>query len=376
MGFNLGNLVGNILPFDPTPNFQLSRNGGALPGVGYDSAALQSRKPAPKAPAQQSPYLVDPSQVPSGIIPAYEAGGGGATGYSSGASAGGGYYDAAAAEAAANDAREKADTFSYLDDQDSRLQQMLGRTNTYLDQGISQINDSYNQTAGRTNEDQAKTLAGYQTRRDDTERDKQSAFGEVGDAAYNGYQSLRRVIGMSGSANQSALKLAAPRALAQQASQQRGKVVDTFGRNLRNIDTAENDTKGQFKRVLEDLLSQKNSKESSLRGGIEEQRSGIDQSRAQLAAQRAQANGGGYAAVKAAQAPFLASIDQRNASIDGLFNQFRAPAFQAGTVNAKAPDLSQYTVDRAQINAGNTGGNNQDGSPYSQLLRKKLMETA
>lgn len=250
---------------------------------------------------------------------------------------------------------QKNETNMMLDDQEGTLRRLLGSLGTQRDQGIQKLSDSYN----------SEKLAGenqYNQQFEDNTRQKMGALNQVNTNARTAYNSLRRLLGLSGSANQSALKYAAPDAIARMASQQRAGQIENSATNERNITNAQ-DT------FLADLLAKKNERESEFLKGTASQEQSLNSDLGDIAARRVQNNGGDYAAVRAARSPFQASIDAKQAEIDGLFNKYNTP-FNA---NKTLATLNQFNVDKAAINANRNGGN-AEYSPYAQPLRKKLQQ--
>lgn len=246
-------------------------------------------------------------------------------------------------------------TNAMLDDQTSNLQRLLGSLGTQKQQGLQKLSDSYN----------TEKLAGenkYGQQVEDNTRQKKDAFNKVDTNARTAYNSLKRLLGMSGGANQSALKFAAPDAIARVASRERNDQVENYALNDRNIENA----KVAF---LKDLDTKKKEREDSFLRGILGQTQSINSDLGDIAAQRAQVNGGNYEAIRAARAPFQNEINQRQSEIDNLFNQYNTP-FNA---NAQLATLNQFNVDKAAINANRSQGQS-DYSPYQQPLRKKLQQ--
>lgn len=250
-----------------------------------------------------------------------------------------------------------------------QLNRLLQSSNTQRDQGLSNIGTSYNNSLSRTNEDQSNVLSKYATQRQDTAQGKLGAIGKVDAGARNTYQSLQRLLGLGGAGVSSAAQIAAPWAVSRQASQQRSGVFDTYGRNLRDLDTAETDAKSQFSRVLQDLLGQKQNKEEDFTRGILQQQQGIYGQLADVNAQRAAAQGGNVAA---ARAPYEAQINERMSQLDNLFNQFRQPAYNVAPVNVRTPELANYTVDPTRIGQQQQNPDvDQSLLPYLAQLKKQ-----
>lgn len=267
-------------------------------------------------------------------------------------------------------ASQNAADLAYLDDQEGLLKGMLGSAGKTLNDGITQINDSYNKETGRTNAAKSQAEADYGVKREDTTRGKQAAVGQVNSGARTLADSVRRMLGMASGTNSSAFKEAAPNLIARDATQKRSGVVETFGKNFRDIDSAETQTMSSFKDYLDDLVEQRNQKESGLRSGVLQQEQQINQSLGQIARDRANIQGGGYTAMRAASAPYQAEVSARQQQLDGLFEKFRTP-FQTKDVAVAAPTLADYTVDRTQLQA-NGGANGE--SAYQTFLKKKFQE--
>lgn len=263
--------------------------------------------------------------------------------------------DAYAAQQAAAKQAGINETNMMLDDQEGTLRRLLGSLGTQRDQGIQKLSNSYN----------SEKLAGenqYAQQGEDNTRQKMSALDKVDTNARTAYNSLRRLLGLSGSANQSALKFAAPSAIARVASGERNDQIENFGLNERNITNARQS-------FFDDLDAKKKERESDFLKGIYSQEQSLNSDLGDIAARRAQNNGGDYAAARAARSPFQASIDGKQAEIDGLFNKYNTP-FNA---NKTLATLNQFNVDKAAINANRNGGN-AEYSPYAQPLRKKLQQ--
>ncbi len=261
-----------------------------------------------------------------------------------------GGYDAEAAQRAA----ETSDALRAYADRENALRALLGRAGTTRQTGLTKIGDEY--TANKTT-----GLAGYEDQRVFNTKDRLSNVDRINQKAQTGYNSLRRILGMSGSANQSA-KLGIGQAVSKVASQDRAGAFDTSGRNERGIDIAQNTW-------LTDLNKRKADAEYNLEQDILGQEQDIYGDLGTIAGQRAQLQGGNYDAIAAAQAPYQAEISNRDNILSGLYEKYRP------TLNAVAerPELGKYTVDRAAINANQQQAG--DYSPYSQLLRKRLTES-
>jgi hypothetical protein len=266
------------------------------------------------------------------------------------------------------------DDLAYLDDQAAALRRLLGDIATTRDQGFARIGDDYSREEGGINQSKARATEGFQVKREDNTKGKLGSYNKVDTNARTLNDSVRRLLGMASGSQSSAFQEAAPNAVARDASIKRTDVTDTFGRNDRDINTAEEDTNLEFESALSDLLRQRRQKESDLETGVIGQEREVNENLANIAGERAKVAGGGYNSVKAAQAPYQAVIDSKRAALAGLFDKYRTP-FQAKAVEVKAPNLAEFTVDRTAVNAGNQGGT-ADYNPYAAFLQKKREATA
>lgn len=261
---------------------------------------------------------------------------------------------AATSTAAAQQAAGVADTTAYLNDLEQELRRQLGLVSSTRETGLKQLGDSYQ------NELQSGSQK-YGQQKEDNTRQKIGALGQVDTNARVQANNLRRILGLSGSAGQSA-GMVGDSAIRRQASQQRSKQVENFGLNDRNIFNAED----AFKK---DLETKKKDREMSFLQGLLSQEQGLYGDIGDIAAQKASVNGGNYASVRAARQPFQNEIAARDNQIQSLTSQYATP-FNA---DAKLADLNQFTVDKAVLNANNAGGP-QDYSPYSPFINKRKQE--
>lgn len=296
----------------------------------YSDFLKQAQQYAAKQPSQ--PVSGDTGTVAGGGGAA--GGGGGGTGYT-------------------------PDDVSFLNDQEASLRALLARTDTGLAQGLQKNEDDYN-----TNVDQANHQKGDLVTEED--KGKQGAYDTIDRNANTGYRSLAQIIGRAAGTGSSAFMEALPDAVGKDTSSKRQNATTTHDDNISKIDQS-------FEGVLADYLKQKKDNESNIRTQVEQQRQGIEGQLADTAGKRAQAAGGGYAAVKAAQAPADAAIQSSKNSVENFFNTFRTPF----TPQAVTADRAGYNTDRSVINANVAPEATDDPSnPYSALLKKRLSGAA
>lgn len=263
---------------------------------------------------------------------------------------------------------------AFLDDQANQLRDLLGRTDVGLNQGLTRNNDEYNTQVGQANNSRDQQLAAYGDQRVQQNRGKLDSYNTVNKNAGNGYRSLAQLIGRASGTGSSAFRELLPDVVGKDISSKRQDITDTYGQNLQGIDKAEKQYGLSFESVLADLMKQKRDNENNLRSGIEGQRQGINAQLAQTEGQKAQARGGNYAAVKAAQQPFQQAINSSRDQVQNFFDQYRTP-YTARQAVAAAPELSQYQIDRSNVNAQAQPGVDPN-NPYASLLRRRQQEQA
>lgn len=260
---------------------------------------------------------------------------------------------AAQRAAAAAQQREIDYTRSMLDTNLGSLRGLLGNIGQTREQGISQYDTTYNN----------KKVEGegrYGQQETDNMQDRQKALGRVDTNARTAANSLRRLLGLSGSANQSALKYAAPNAIARVASGERQDQVDNFARNQRNI----TNEKTSF---LDNLKNEYEQGKSGFLRSLYEQENDINSKIGEIEMQKASLNGSNYDGIRAAYAPYQSTIDQNTQRISDIFNQYK-PNLKTSANLAQTQD---YNVDKAAIGANQSMGR-EEYSPYAQYLKRKL----
>lgn len=301
----------------------------------------------------QQPRLATPEELMNtGNVVQYDAGpvapstpsGGGDSG-----SAGGTIYTGSATGGAtAGDPNEVA----YWNDQQASLRRLLGSVDTQKDQGLDRIGSSYSTTKGRTEDERAKAMRDYDITRQDTLTDKVGTLGQIDTGARTAYNSLQRLLGLSGAGRSSAAQQVVPYAVSRQAGQQRSGVTDAYGRNLRSIDIAQTDTKSAFEQALEDLLSEKQAKTEDFLRGIYQAQNELRERLEEAALRERMAGGESYEQARDARTPFRESINANLGRLDNLYNEYRAPRFDPRDVVVKKPELGKYTVDPRALRLG------------------------
>jgi hypothetical protein len=259
------------------------------------------------------------------------------------------------------------------DEQLAALRGLLGSTDTALTQGRTSISDSYNRGMSRYNEDQSKVLRDIGIKREETAADKRERLGDLDDELLQRSKGVKRMFAKAGSGISGASQILAPQAIGNQFSDMRGDVFGAFGRNQRQLDTAETDTKDQYKRGVEDLGIQRNQGLSSLESGIGEQRISINDQMREAAYNRARALGGGANEARTAMAPYSSEVERLKAALSSLFEQYRNPALNVNPINVSIPQLEAYLNDPVTGQLASTGqaqGVDESLMPYFPLMRR------
>lgn len=246
---------------------------------------------------------------------------------------------------------------SYLQSIKQQYLDQQGQLGTTLEQGNRTINDQYNKGVSDTNFDKTKQSQAQTATKGEN-------YSKINNAANRGYNSLASILGRASGTGSSVFQQLLPNVIGKDISSKRTEANTVYGKNMSNIDSS-------FASVLQDLADQKRKNEEDLYTGIGDQRTKLASQIGGVEGQLAYSGGGDLAAVRAAQAPYEAQARQSQLDVNGLFDKY----FKPFTPKAAAPELSNYTMDRSQINAGNQG--TADASnPYAALLRRKLQGQA
>lgn len=296
--------------------------------------ATQQELLAGQGPVVQQPVPYDPTPGGGGSAP---SGGGNAV-----------YTGGGGSAAPSGDPNEVA----YWNDQQSSLRRLLGSVGEQKDQGLDRIGSSYNTTKGRTVDERDKAMRDYDISRQDTLTDKVGSLGQIDTSARTAYNSLQRLLGLSGAGVSSAAQQVVPYAVSRQAGQQRTGVTDAYGRNLRSIDVAQTDTKTAFEQALEDLLSEKRAKTEDFLRGIYQAENELRERLEEAAVRERMAGGESYESARDARLPFRAAINANLGRLDNLYDEYRAPRFDPRQVVVKKPELGKYNVDPRALRLG------------------------
>lgn len=264
-----------------------------------------------------------------------------------------------------------ANTVASLNDTITALQRLLTSSNVSKDQGLQSIDESYGNTVTAENTNEAGREGKYATQLQDNATAKDTGINQVNSGARTAYDALQRLLGIQGAGVSSASTRDVPYAVSRNATQRRTGVINTAGKNERDINTALEDVKRQHANVLTDLLSQKQDKTRTLLQGILQHQADINQQLATAVTQLGEAKGGSYTSTAGDRSQYTGAISNIQDALDNLFNQYRSPSYAPQTVNPTAVTLGKYTVDPIKIQQQAQNPNiSADLLPYLALLKK------
>jgi hypothetical protein len=217
--------------------------------------------------------------------------------------------------------------------------------------------------------EEGKALRNYGIKEKDTMDARQSNIRQIDTGARTGIDGLRRLLSMSGGGVSSARNIVAPDAVARDATSKRSGAFETAGRNLRDIDLARTDARGQFKESREDIASQKRDKERSFIEGILNLQNDLNSRLKTAVTSREMAEGGSYKEAEDERRRYEDAIRSNQNALDNLFNQYKDPRYSVKPVKVRTPNLADYTVDQTMIDlAGQNPDIPEELLPYLPAL--------
>ncbi len=341
----VGTWFGRTFGFDPSVS-STQKIGNAI--INKPSRTTTTRSAPQGQPQRDTPS--DPYQDP---------GGGGSAGYGSGGGAAG---------VSPSDPNQ----VQYFNDQINSLQRLLDSSGRQKDQGIWNINNSYNRNLTGINDSESKAMRDYGIREQDTLASKRGALGQIDTNARTTNDTLSRIFGLAGAGVSSAAQQVAPNAVARQATQQRTGAQNTYGTNLRSIDLAKTDAQAGFKRGREDLDSERRQKESSFLSTILNSQNDINSQLSDAVTQREIAEGGTYGGSQGDRQPYQDRIASNTSALEQLFASYQDPSYNVKPVNVQSPDLSEYTADPITVRLQQQfPGVDPSLLPYYAMLQEK-----
>jgi len=301
--------------------------------------------------------------------------GGGATGNTdqSQIDTGTGYYGGYSTGGSTAPRYSVADERAAYDDQISALERLLGHTNTQRDSGLQSMNERFNSEKSTLDNQRTRAMNDYAAKETQNTQDRERGMGEVDNFANSSYSNLQRLLQGANAGSSSVARELMPYLVSKAATTRRTGVVDTAGRNAQSIASAKDDAEYQYGQSFQELENNKKANEKSFLESIYSKQNEFDAQRKDLQMKRDMASGKGYQAARDAASGIQNSMNDRQAQLASLFGQYK-PTFTARAMNTKAPELSQFTVDKAAINSSNP--NLPAESSFYQTQLKKRQELA
>ena len=330
----LGGAFYNTFGFDPTPGFNLGHTSTGVPSINATGTnnPLGLGHPTGQQPTQGS---VLGASTTSSQSTATDTGGVAGAGTNTT-----GYDPAAYQQAIGN------------------TNAAIGRLGNTLNSGNSAIDSSYTNALNQLLLGRNQSQQAYDTTKQQTAQDYIGAKNTIGANAGASLHGLQRLLGSRGAGGGSAYNIAAPEAVARDATLQRNDVGNQFGQNNQALDTNWNNYLTGYNNSVADVGAQRDQQHQQLQQNIESNRATLLQTLAQLT----QAQGGN------AQ-PY---IDQANQVLDQNSNYNVAPInYQTQAYNA--PELSRYTSNPGATPTfqGQPAGNDYFSPYLAALLGKK-----
>lgn len=245
-----------------------------------------------------------------------------------------------------------ADEASYRQDQINSLNDLLGFISSQKEAGIGNLRSEYEASKNRG-------MQSYDEQSVQNEQNKQKGIESVGQFANDSLSNLRRMLQGANAGSSSVARELMPYLVSKAAGARRQGVFDTAGENARNITTA----RSQFE---QDQENERKSQEQSLLQSFGSKQNEVESEKMNAEIAKAQASGLGYAQARQAGEATRNSIAGRQAELANLFSQYK-PTYST----AKTPDLSTFTVDKANIGSNS---NTPTESNYYLPQVKKLKD--
>jgi hypothetical protein len=261
-----------------------------------------------------------------------------------------------------------------LDEQEGYLRSLLGRSGTLRSQGTAQLNQDEALQRGKAELSYSRGMKDYNTKEQDTQRERTSALDRNETGARVQANSVRNIIARAAGGGASALDVAGE-AVARNASDERGDVMDDFAANFRDLGEGkrrlEQDVYDPEKGIMADIARQTAQKSRDLEEGIVGQEQGVVQTLEEIARKRKALQGGSYNDMRAAGQPYRDEYNKRSAVIDSLFEKFKGPQITSREVDTTAPQLRDYVT-------GTGGGVQRQAapgvdptSPYAPFMKRE-----
>lgn len=353
MGFlnKISQTVSNILPFDPTPGFNLT-DGSKTYGIPF----VEPNKPAPGqsiVAGTSTGTAPSPARDDTGVV--------------------GGYYGYGSSVGASSAPTYDPNDLALIDQQIATTNSGLGRIGNQRGIGIENILNSYNESRNKLTGQKATAERDYNTKKTQTTQDYTNTRSGIRKQAGQQFTALQRLLGSIGAGRSSAAQVLAPFAAGRQASERFGEVQDAFGRNMQGLDTAYGDTNRRFTEEFSNLDAEKRRKENELNSGLAQNEASLVDQLAQLNLKRQQLLGGNLQNALSAIQPYRDRVNSLLDQIDNYGRQYQGSVALRNNIKYTAPELDQYNYSAFDNPAlqQQTDPTFDYISPFGQLLKDR-----
>ena len=210
-----------------------------------------------------------------------------------------------------------------------QLQSEIGNLGGYLESGYSGIDSSYQDALNQLLRSKNVGETDYNQNTLGTKQQYVSAKNSIGSQAGNTLSGLRRLLGSRGAGGSSAYDISAPGAVARQATLQRGDVSQSFGENIRGLDTNWRRFLEDYENQVESAKTQRSNARGELRRTISGNKQDLLKSLAQLVTARDQNVTGSQKYLDQAQDLARKASRYTTAPINYKTSTYQAPSLES-----------------------------------------------
>ncbi len=244
---------------------------------------------------------------------------------------------------------------AYYGDQVNALKGVLGTLPTLQDQGVNNIRNNANKSLNDLNTQESQTESNIAESRNTANKNKATSLNNIDQNVADTVDSFKRLTGAAHAGDSAFAQEFVPLATARQGSTQRQGVFNTFGQDMGQLDTAENNAKTAYGSQKEDINNKLNSDLLTFLQNIGQQKDTINNEVKQAQYAQIEAQGGTPGQFSAAAAPYSTNPSDATAALQALFSQYANPTYAVNPVTVSLPNVSSYAVDPlvAQLSAAN-----------------------
>lgn len=261
-------------------------------------------------------------------------------------------------------------TVALYDQAIGNTQSAIGRLTSQHASGQKTIDASYKNALNQLLAGKNQAQSSYKNERTQTAQDFVGGKNTIRSNAGTSLNSLLRILGARGAGGGSAATIAAPGAVAREATLQQNDLGQQFGRNNQALDTNWGNYLIGYKNEVASAKNQRSTQRLNLRNSIRENKASLLQSLAQLLGEKAAYTGGD---VKKATSPYLGRAN----ALLGRASNYSISPIKYNVAAYDTPDLGKYTVNpNAAPKYNNQAADNDYTSPYlAALLGRKDQQT-